>query len=105
MNKILLFAAAFLFAACGNNEPEDRTQELDKDGAVETSMDVQHLNATQDILITTHKVWVKNNLTKTVEYRDTLPALGMVSTEAENNAGDTKQVQVQRDYEIFITVK
>jgi hypothetical protein len=34
-----------------------------------------------------------------------VPALGMINTDAENSDGDTKNVSVKKDYQIFITVK
>ena len=45
------------------------------------------------------------NQYKNLEYRDTVPSLGMESTTAENSDGDTKNIVVKKDYEIFITVK
>jgi hypothetical protein len=42
---------------------------------------------------------------KTVEYRDTIPALGTEDRLAENKEGDTRNVSVKKDYEIYITVK
>jgi hypothetical protein len=56
-------------------------------------------------MITTHTIWVKNSVYKTVVYRDTLPTLGTENTQAENEEGDTKVVSVPKDYEIYITVK
>ena len=84
---------------------EDVTNENNKNGAVETAVHIAHIDSSRDEMITTHKIWVKQNVYKTVEYRDTLPSLGVETTKAENEEGDTKSVSVPRDYELYITVK
>lgn len=102
---ILGSAALLLLFSCNNNNNEDITQSVNKNGSVESAIQVEHLDSLYDILVTTHKIWVHNGEYKTIHYRDTLPALGIEHTTAENAAGDTKHVQVKKDYEIFITVK
>ncbi len=97
-------ALVFLFS-CGEKQNEDITQSVNKNGSVETAVQVEHLDSLHDVLITTHKIWANNQEVKTITYRDTLPALGIEHAEAENSDGDTKHVQVKKDYEIFITVK
>ncbi len=92
-------------AACNIDKKEDVTNDVNKEGAVETSVTVEHMDSTNDVIITKHKVWRLQNEYKTIEYRDTIPALGETNTEAENKDGDTKNVRVKKDYEIFITVK
>jgi hypothetical protein len=103
--KLLLVAMPLLFIACSDDGNEDITQTVNKNGAIETAVQVTHLDSTHDILTTTHKVWVHQSEYKTVLYHDTLPSLGMENTQAENEQGDTKQVDVKKDYEIYITVK
>jgi hypothetical protein len=90
--------------AC-NDKNEDVTDAVNKSGSVETAVHISHIDTESDELVTTHKVWVKNNVYKTVEYRDTIPSLGTENTVAENEDGDTKSVSVKKDYEIYITVK
>ena len=104
--KLKVFIAFILtgLVAC-NDKNEDVTQSVNKNGSVETAVHIAHLDSLHDELVTTHKVWVKNNVYKTVEYRDTVPALGSENTVAENEDGDTKSVSVKKDYEIYITVK
>ncbi len=94
-----------LLASCRNKKNEDITESVNKAGSVETAVTVEHADSTHDILITKHRVW--NNFTayKTIEYRDTIPALGNTTTTAENKDGKTKQVTIKKEYEIFITVK
>ncbi len=101
---ILGGAALLLLFSC-NNENEDITQSVNKNGSVETAVKVEHLDSMYDILVTTHKIWVRNEEYKTFTYRDTIPSLGIMNTTAENQDGDTKDVRVRKDYEIFITVK
>jgi hypothetical protein len=102
--KLLFACVVFTVTSC-KDENEDVTNAVNKNGSIETSVQVTHLDSTHDILTTTHQVWTRQQLVKTVEYRDTLPALGIVNTTAENDEGDTKTVAVPKDYEIFITVK
>ena len=103
--KILFsLVATFLFIAC-EEKNEDVTHELNKNGSIETSVSVEHINDSNDVLVTKHIVWKNNAEFKTINNRDTIPALGIENTEAENEDGDTKNISVKKDYEIFITVK
>lgn len=103
---ILGAAALLLLFSCDDKQQNgDITQSVNKTGSVETAVQVEHLDSLHDILITTHRIWAQNREVKTVLYRDTLPALGMEHTTAENAEGETKNVHVKKDYEIFITVK
>jgi hypothetical protein len=102
--KALLLLVSLAFAAC-NNEKEDVTNTVNKNGSVETVVHIGHLDSSRDELVTTHKVWVKQNEYKTIEYRDTIPALGVENTVAENNEGETRSIAVPKEYEIYITVK
>ena len=103
-SKLAIASLGLVLLSC-KNENEDVTNTVNKSGAIETAVRVTHLDSINDLLVTTHKVWVKNNVFKTVEYRDTIPALGIENTDAENADGDTKKVAVKKDYEIYITVK
>jgi hypothetical protein len=104
--SVTLLSAAAFFSSCGDDEKnEDLTPSVNKSGSVETAVTVQHLDSLNDVLVTHHTVWVKGSTFKTIEYRDTVPSLGMEKTTAENSEGDTRDVQVKKDYEIFITVK
>jgi hypothetical protein len=102
---ILGAAALLLLFSCDNKQNNDITQSVNKNGSIETAVQVEHLDSLHDILITTHKIWAHNQEIKTVLYRDTLPALGNTLTNAENADGDTKNITVKKEYEIFITVK
>jgi len=105
MKKIILYLilpfSILAFQACN----EDKVKEVQKNGAIETSIQVDHLNDSLDVMITINKVWVHNVLAKTVVHKDTLPTLGFSNQEAENDNGDTKNVSLRKDYEIYITVK
>jgi hypothetical protein len=102
---ILGAAAILMLFSCGNKQNEDLTTTVNKNGAIETAVQVEHLDSTHDVLITTHKIWAQNREIKTIFYRDTLPSLGQELKTAENQEGDTKNIMVKKDYEIFITVK
>lgn len=92
------------FSSCEEERNEDVVQQPDKDGSIETILSVTHADSV-DILTTTHKVWVKGNLSKTIVKTDTLSTLGMINVEAEDKEGNTQTKQVKKDYEFFITVK
>ena len=102
---IILNISTIALISCREEKQEDLTNEVNKNGSVESSVTVDHLDSINDILITKHAVWVKGNKMKDIEHRDTVPALGIENTTAENSEGDTKSVAVKKDYEIFITVK
>jgi hypothetical protein len=105
MNTKLCIVSVLLFLAACNSRNEDETNTVDKSGSVETAVSVEHADSTHDVVLTRHKVWVNFKEFTTVEHRDTVPALGMMNTAAENADGDTKNVSVKKDYQIFITVK
>ncbi len=110
MNYNYLRATALLsllltFGSCKEEEKEDLVNTVNKNGSIETSVSVAHLDSLNDILTTKHVVWSKGNMFKTIETKDTIPALGMTNVEAENEAGETKNLTVKQAYEIFITVK
>ncbi|RYY99873.1 MAG: hypothetical protein EOO11_03585 [Chitinophagaceae bacterium] len=108
MMKLLTYIATGLLlgaAACSDEKSDDLTSIVNHHGSVETAIQVQDLDASRKVLVTTHKVWVRDTVYRTLVYRDTLPALGTERTVAENEDGDTKNVSVERDYEIYITVK
>jgi hypothetical protein len=95
---------AALLVAC-NDKNEDVTNDVNHAGSVESSVTVQHLDSLHDILLTKHKVWSNYHEFKNIEYKDTIPALGIENATGENQDGDTQSVRVKKDYEIFITVK
>ena len=107
---ILLCLAAVVFIVYLANwkessGEEDQGKTLDKDGSVETAISVQHADSTHDIILTSHKVWIKNKEYTTLIHRDTIPSLDSTTTTAENNNGDTQKVRLKKDYQLFITVK
>ncbi len=102
---VIIAGALLLMISCGKEKNEDVTNEINKNGSVESAISVQHLDSLHDVLITKHQVWTNSVTSKVIEYRDTIPALGTEHTTAENAEGDSKEVSVKKDYEIFITVK
>jgi hypothetical protein len=98
---ILFFACV---ASCKSEPNEDLVKEPNKDGSVETVLTVTHENGF-DILKTTHKVWVKGVLDKTIENADTLKNLGTEFKEMEDEQGNLQQLNAPKDYELYITVK
>ena len=102
---VITIISAIVFYSCEEEKQEDITNEINKSGSVETAVSVSQLDSANDILVTKHTVWVKGNKFKELEYRDTVPSLGMETKTAENSDGDKKTIEVKKDYEIFITVK
>lgn|GEM_PF-380603 len=108
---VLLFISALLVVIYLSNRStdppsdEDQGTAIDHDGAVETAISVQHADSTHDVVLTSHKVWIKNNEYATILHRDTIPSLDSLNTTAENGTGDTQNVRLKKDYQIFITVK
>jgi hypothetical protein len=101
-----LLLAAILFAtSCSEDEEKDLVKEVNKNGSIETSVSVNHLDSTHDLLITKHIVWTNGSTSKTIINNDTIPALGSTMVEAEDEKGDVKSAMVKKGYEIFITVK
>jgi len=98
----VIMMAALTLQGCGN---EDETRQVNKEGAIESELTVVHLNDRQDILTTTHKIWVAGKNSQVIVHKDTIPSLGMINTEAENKDGETKTVPVKKDYEFYVTVK
>lgn len=112
-SQVVLLVIAFISAmviagimgkSC-NDERDDVTNEVNKNGSIESYIDVEHIGDSVDVLVTRYKVWVNNNVYKDVYHRDTLPSLGKHFTIAENESGDEENVEVQKDYEVYITVK
>jgi hypothetical protein len=106
MKKLLLIPAIMMAAlALQGCDNEDETRQVNKEGAIESELTVVHLNDRQDILTTTHKIWVAGKSSQVIVHKDTIPSLGVINTEAENKDGDTKTVSVKKDYEFYVTVK
>jgi hypothetical protein len=106
MKKLLLMPFAMMavlaLQGCGN---EDETRVVNKEGAIESELSVVHMNDKQDILTTTHTIWVAGKNSKLIVHKDTIPSLGIVNTNAENNDGVSITVPVKKDYEFYVTVK
>jgi hypothetical protein len=95
-----------IIASTSDSSPkEDQGAAVDRDGSVETAISVQHADSTHDVIVTTHKVWVKFDVYSTIIHRDTVPALDTLTTDTENGNGVTQKVRVKKDYQLFITVK
>lgn len=108
IQKISRLASAtiilLLIASCNEKQtPEDLVKSISKNGSVETVVNVEHTDSIA-ILVTSHKVWVKNQLAREFVTRDTIPSLGDTIITVNKNGNDTQQT-VQKDYEFYITVQ
>jgi hypothetical protein len=100
------FALILLLSACDdNNASEDQAKEVDKKGSIEVSLSTKHIDSLKDLLTTHYTVWRKGVMVREFDKKDTVPSLGSLNTEGENDNGDTKVVTVKKDYEFFVTVK
>lgn len=105
MKKILVFVVVSVLTLCITSCDNKEVKDFSKEGAIETVLEVNHLDVKRDIITTTHNVWINNQLAKKIVSKDTIPALGMTAQTAENNEGETKNVTLAKEYEIYITVK
>ena len=86
----LMLMAGIALMSC-ENQNEDVVKAPSKDGSIETVITVTH-EKDFDLLTTTHKVWVKGSLDKSIVKLDTLKNLGSTTQEAEDSDGNTKTV-------------
>ncbi|MEI7828472.1 MAG: hypothetical protein WCI31_01815 [Prolixibacteraceae bacterium] len=103
--KILYFVFSAIAMCLTSCENDDKVKDISRDGAIETIMNVEHLNAKQDVIKTTHKIWVNSVLVKTAVHTDTIPSLGIMKTETAITEDVSKEIDVKKDYEFYITVK
>jgi hypothetical protein len=102
---VLAFLLLFTIASsCSQESEEDLVQTPNKNGSVEMKIEVLHQNGI-DVIKTTKDVWVKNNLINSFVNFDTVPSLGDTTEIIEEADGNTKAINVPKDYEIYITVK
>jgi hypothetical protein len=101
----LLLAVIIFTTSCSEDEEKDLVNEVNKNGSIETSVSVNHLDSTHDLLVTKHTVWTNGSTSKTIINNDTIPALGSAMVEAEDEKGEAKNAIAKKAYEIFITVK
>jgi hypothetical protein len=108
---ILGLFALVSFNACSDEETKTEqsdkveTAGISKLGAVETVLTTEHISDTQDVLITTHKVWKDNQLVSEKRHVDTVPALPVSSQSAADAQGNETTATGKKDYEFYITVK
>jgi hypothetical protein len=95
----------FFSIACSNEENEDKTKEIDKDGALESAIQVTHIDSLHDVVTTTYSVWEKGIQTKQISHSDTIPSLGYELKIGSDDNENELQAKAPKDYEIFITVK
>ncbi len=105
ITTLLLLVAIIFVTSCKNDEEKDLVKEVNKNGSIETSVSVNHLDSTHDLLVTKHIVWTNGNTSKTITNNDTIAALGSAMLEAEDEKGEAKNTIAKKAYEIFITVK
>ena len=103
MKKLLLLLLVPVMFSC-KEENEDVVNQPSKDGSIEASLSTKHAGSV-DVLTTEYKVWNKGKVEKAFRKIDTIKSLGTTKEEGEDSEGNTKDVIVPKDYEIFISVK
>lgn len=101
---LLASCILLLFPACTSGIDESQTNEIDKGGAVEISYSTQTVGNVV-IAKTERKFWVNGSLHKTDIALDTLPQLPISQEWGEDNEGNEKQINVQKEYQFYITIK
>jgi histidyl-tRNA synthetase len=101
---LVLLLCCLAFAGC-EEKNEDKVKTIDKDGSVEMKVEINHLDSLKDIMKTEKIFWVKGQAVKMITNLDTVPALGMTQQVAENTEGEDTTVTINKNYQIFITVK
>jgi len=104
-NLFLMAVVSLTVVALQGCDNEDVTKQVSKDGSIETELSVLHINDKQDVLTTTHKIWISGTSRKYIVHKDTIPSLGVTNQDAENDNGDAMKVSVKKDYEFYVTVK
>lgn len=100
---VAIAACVIAFSSC--EQKDDLTSTVDHSGSIETSITVEHADSKHDVVLTTHKVWSNGKVYATIVHRDTVPGLGLIRTEGEDSSGNTRTVEVPKDYQVFITMK
>lgn len=99
-----MLGAAAILISCSKSD-DAKTAELNKDGTVEVIFNTRHLNDSFDILTTTKNVYKQGNMVKAIVTNDTLPSLGKSTAEGTNDDGETKSVDMKKEYNMFVTIK
>ncbi|EHQ24590.1 hypothetical protein [Mucilaginibacter paludis] len=102
--SITLLLWLFL-CACNDHDNNDQAKEVDKKGAIEVTLSTNHIDSLKDQITTHYIVWLRGSKIKEFDVKDTVQSLGVANVEGEDDAGDTKTVKAQQDYDFFVTVK
>ncbi len=101
MKNTVISLVILLIFSCNNQPKEDLVNEVPKDGSIETTVKVDHLNDSFDVLTTQHIIHKNVSTIQTVIKTDTIPALGNDMVKDDKDITQT----VKKDYNIYITVK
>jgi len=105
MKFFLLPAVTIVLLLTACDDHSDKVTTVNKNGGIEVSLSTAHLNTAKDLLTTHYTVWDKGIKVKEFDKRDTIPALGMATTEGEDDNGNNQDITVKKDYEFYVTVK
>ena len=96
----LLFVFSFFFLACSEEQP-DVVQSVAKDGSVEVVFRTKDLSSSDVGLEIEYVVWNKGSMVKKQVIFDTLPNLGTMVAETE----DEQTAIIPKQYDFFVTIQ
>jgi len=105
MKNLLPFAVLLCLLITSCSDDDDKAKEVDKKGAIEVTLSTTHIDSLKDLVTTHYIVWRKGITVREFDVKDTIPSLGVTTTEGENDNGDTKNMVVPKDYDFFVTIK
>lgn len=88
-----------LFTSCERIESE----QVDKSGSVEMKISTRMLPDGRTVLITDNSVWVGGKIVGGSTNYDTLVSLGKKKEKYYNDNGDEKDIEIPKEYNIYIT--
>ena len=96
-----LFVLAF-FPSC--EEEETETKNIDKSGSIEIVLSTKHMGG-KDVFTLNRTFWANGIKQKEDFIIDTLQALPTIKEVGEDENGNEKELNVQKEYQFFITIK
>lgn len=101
-NNLLIISSlisTILISSCEERKPE----QIDKFGSVEIKISTKALPDGKSVLITDKSVWVGGKIVGGSTNYDTLPSLGKKKEKYYDNNGNESDIEIPKEYNIYIT--
>jgi len=101
-NKLLLISGLVLttlLTSCEERQPE----QIDKSGSVEMNISTKLLPDGKTVLITNNTIWVGGKIIGGKTTYDTLVSLGKKKEKYYDDNGNEKDIEIPKEYNIYIT--